>query len=241
VKKAIGEYIVFLDADDLWYPNHLSQFIESISLFPNQKIFCNNYEIALGKGVTKETHFSILFDETPYLVTNFFRASLKNSIAWTSAICIERELFEDHKFDEEIRSGQDTDLWIVLGLKFPFVFHKNVSAIHRKWIVNSLSKTKNINSRKLILDKYSSFQYNDAHFEHYLNQLRFSLWLQAKCDEQLVIAQQLQSNLLVKYLSFKQKIVLRCSPKQLRQLLFIKKSIRYCVYYLTYVKKGMCL
>lgn len=45
IKNAIGNWILFLDADDKLEDNALQHFIESINLYPNIKIFVSNFYI----------------------------------------------------------------------------------------------------------------------------------------------------------------------------------------------------
>ena len=43
IKEAKFDWIVFLDADDLWYNNHLSTLAKMINEYPGQSVFANKF------------------------------------------------------------------------------------------------------------------------------------------------------------------------------------------------------
>lgn len=60
IRRANGKYIAFLDSDDLWKPNKLSEQVKLLEKFPNAAItFCATRRWNV-KGVIKENHFSHL-------------------------------------------------------------------------------------------------------------------------------------------------------------------------------------
>jgi len=55
INKSSGIYVALLDADDCWKPNHLAIFFNTINKYPNEFIYCNNYEIQLSDiSLTKQ-------------------------------------------------------------------------------------------------------------------------------------------------------------------------------------------
>lgn len=178
IKKSKGAFICLLDADDYWYPNHLDSFVKVIYEFPNAVVFCNNYEMQLSKNIKRISKYSYLPLSSDYcIITDYFKSSLINSIAWTSAVCISNSVFKtsNYWFDENIASGQDTDLWVRLGLHFPFVFNKEITAIHNKNISDSLSKSKNGKYRFIFTQKYRNEEKNNFYLKKFMDKNRFSV------------------------------------------------------------------
>lgn len=220
IKSAKGNYIALLDADDYWYPNHLQSFVDSILKFKNESIFCNNYEIETVKNNIKPASFYFQQNiDNIFVIKNYFKASLQSSIAWTSSMCIKKEVFKSNFwFDEQIKSSQDTDLWIRLGLNYNFVFNKNISARHLKFIENSLSKSKNLESRLQTLEKYTKEEENHFYLKKFMDNNRFSIAVEAKLLNENEIFRNIINNIDFNNLNKKQKLILKL-PKEIVILL----------------------
>ena len=136
MKRAEGNYIAFLDADDVWMPNHLEELQRLINNHPNCGLYCTNYHFDYGNDFIVNTQFPELPSDPNWegIVPHFFKASLTHRIAWTSAVAIKKEVTDSvGYFDESITlgPGEDTDYWSRIALKFPVAFTKKVSAIYK--------------------------------------------------------------------------------------------------------------
>lgn len=222
IKKAKGNYIAFLDADDYWYPNHLSKILESIKKHPEEFVFCNNYEIYYYKNKFKKTSFTFNTKGKSIIkIDNYFESSLLNDVAWTSATCIKKKALTNNRlFDPRLTSGQDTDLWIRLALKYHFVFNITVTAKHNKYIENSLSKGNTFKSRYLFTLKYLEQETKSLSLKKYIDNNRFAIALQCKEKGEQNLYKELISAIDSKNLNYKQKIIL-ASP--LFVIFFFKK------------------
>lgn len=158
IKKSSGLHIAFLDADDLWYPNHLYELHKLVLDFPKSGLYCSRY---LRKSVTNKllnNSFSYSFpDNFRGIVSNFFEASMYNRVAQTSAIAVSRKIFNDnyYLFNPEVTSGQDTELWIKIALHYPVAITNQVTAVYCAEVPKSLFKTP-ITQKKLI--NFKQFQ-----------------------------------------------------------------------------------
>lgn len=222
IKNAKGDYIAFMDADDYWYPNHLSSIMESIKKHPKESVFCNNYEIYFSKYKFKQTSFNFNNREKSILkIENYFESSLINTIAWTSATCVKKNVLNGNMlFDPRLTSGQDTDLWIRLALKYYFIFNNTVTAKHNKYIEKSLSKSNTIKSRYLLTLKYLERESTNKSLKKYLDNNRFAIALQCKEKREYKLFKKLVSIIDPKNLNYKQKFIL-ASPRLI--ILFLKK------------------
>jgi len=211
IKNAEGRYIALLDADDIWFPNHLSEIKKAIHQFPNESIFCNNYEILISEKTTKPTLFSFQKSiENITCIEDFFEASRLNSIITSSTVCIKNTVFtEGYYFAPKILSGQDTDLWIRLGLKYSFVFNSTKTVQINKNIPFSLSKSSNIESRYNFTQKYLEEEKTNPSLHRFLNNNRFAIALQCKEAQEFEILKQLKSQIDFKLLNKKQQLLLK--------------------------------
>lgn len=150
IETANAKFICFLDADDVWQANHLQSFYEAIITFPDAKMYCNRYVTLLAKNVKVKNTFIDIADDYEGYVTDFFKSSLINRMALTSAVCIKKEVYQEiGGFNPTISSGQDTDYWIRIAIIYRVVITKNTTLIYNYLAANnSLSKTP-INQKKL--------------------------------------------------------------------------------------------
>ncbi|NQT79859.1 MAG: glycosyltransferase [Candidatus Aminicenantes bacterium] len=109
-----GDYLAFLDSDDLWKKEKLGTQISYMKAFPNTKV-CYTEEIWIRRGVfvnPKKKHKKYsgwIFDKV-----------LPLCLLSLSSAMFRREVFEEiGKFDEEFPACEDYDLGIRLALKYP--------------------------------------------------------------------------------------------------------------------------
>ena len=96
VSKAKTEYIAFLDADDYWYPNHLENINSLIEKFSNGEWFATAYDKRFHENFKSNMNSPILKKGDHWLgiVNDFFKNSLIDCLAWTSAVCMKKDFFE---------------------------------------------------------------------------------------------------------------------------------------------------
>ncbi len=123
IKSAKGSYIALLDGDDIWDNYYLAEIISLIHMFPQHHVFAT---AVLKEHIGETTASNYSFDnpnEDTFLDLNYFESSYKNSLLTSSSAVIHKSVFNDIGFyDESIKSGQDTDLWIRIGIKYRVAF-----------------------------------------------------------------------------------------------------------------------
>lgn len=179
ILKAKGDYIAFLDADDYWYSDFLESILKYITKFPNHKVFTTSIEIETPKSVFN-ADYSIK-KTNDFEILNYFDASLKQSVICTSAAVFEKTVFSEPVgiFDTSIKSGQDVDLWIRVGLKHEIVFIWKIGA---RYVYDEKSLSRNITSMSYKSDftKYENFENNNPSLKKYIDHNRFSMAVKSK-------------------------------------------------------------
>ena len=116
LRAAHGEFIAFLDADDLWLPNYLEEQLKFLREH-DYDVVCADAMIFGDSLEAGRTYMEWLMDTAPPAgkVTFLDLVSGERSLI-TSGLVARRELiFEVGLFDEALRNAQDFDLWLRLA------------------------------------------------------------------------------------------------------------------------------
>ncbi len=112
ISKARGEYISFIDSDDLWISSKLSQQLSSMMFHGELISQTNESWIRRGKRVNPMKKHAkhggrIFYDCLPLCCVS------------PSAVMIHRSVFDDvGNFDERLRVVEDYDLWLRISCKY---------------------------------------------------------------------------------------------------------------------------
>lgn len=216
VKKSKAAFIAFLDADDQWYPEHLAMIYSMIKNHPKQQLFATNYQIEIAPKQYRNTKFSVAVTKPTQVINNFFEASLKDSILHTITTVIRKSVFiEEGGFNPSIPSGQDTDLFIRLGLKYAIVFTPKLGAKYNIFSENNLSKTKHFKIRLQLLKAYENIE--NEYLQQYINLNRYAIGLGAKLAKNKAFYSA-KKDLNFNLLSTKQKILFLLPSRLLKVL-----------------------
>jgi glycosyltransferase involved in cell wall biosynthesis len=114
VKAATGEFIAFLDSDDIWHPNKLSVQVVFFHDHPEAMI-CQSQEIWVRHGIRvnpKKKH------QKPS--GWIFRECIPDCVVSMSAVMMRKSLFDEVGwFDEKIPMCEDHDMWLRIALRYP--------------------------------------------------------------------------------------------------------------------------
>ncbi|MBO9585704.1 MAG: glycosyltransferase family 2 protein [Flavobacterium sp.] len=221
IEKASADFITFLDADDYWYPTFLETMFTNISKLPNQKVFSAAIEFDTSKKVIS-AQYSISKTNEEFEIVNYFKASLKETVLCTSCAVFHQSVFaEIGNFDTKIKSGQDTDLWIRIGLVFPVVFSSKTLARY-VYDPKSLSKNKNLMKEKMDFSKFEKAEKTNLDLKKFLDLNRFSLAIKSKLSGETALFHQYSNPIDLEKLGWKKRILLRLPAFALRILISLK-------------------
>ena len=130
VEKSRGEYVAFLDGDDLWEPTYLEEAVKLINDFPGAAI----YGLGVGSMMNGEKHPAAEFVPAGYrgVVRNLWD-NPNTMLAWTSSSSIcPRELLLKTPANTQLTHGEDLDQWLRLMLQGEAVFYNKTLAYYVK-------------------------------------------------------------------------------------------------------------
>lgn len=221
ITLAQSQFIAFLDADDYWYPDFLQTMHRNIARFPDQKVFSCAIEIETAKNFVP-AEYSIERNH-PVEVVDFFKGSFKETILWTSATVVHKSVFDQSGvFDTQMKSGEDTDLWIRIGLDYPIVFDWKIMARYG-FDPKSLSRDQSYIVSKINFSKFDQLEPTHPDLKKYLDLNRFALAIKSKLNGDHKAFRQLSQGIDWNNLSHKRKILLRLPGGVLRALLHLNR------------------
>jgi len=138
IDLARGNYLAFLDSDDLWLPNKLYLQMEFMENNP-KALICYTEEIWIRRGVRvnpmkKHKKYSgMIFEHCLPLCT----------ISPSSALITRSLLKEIGGFDEGLKVCEDYDLWLRISARYPIYLIDTPLIIKRGGHADQLSKKMN--------------------------------------------------------------------------------------------------
>ncbi|TVZ53436.1 glycosyltransferase family 2 protein [Dokdonia sp. Hel_I_53] len=180
INIAKGDYISLLDGDDLWKPDYLKEMMALIKAFKNHRVFTAQL-IRETKNSSSLCNYSFsTAGNTKMLDLDFFKSSFKQCVLHSSSTTLHREVFNNiGNYDPTIKSGQDTDLWIRIGLAYRIAFSTTPLVIYKfapKSLYKSIKSTKDC----LKLNKFKEEEKENKALKKYLDLNRYSLTLRAR-------------------------------------------------------------
>lgn len=127
IAEAEGEWIAFLDADDLWAPNHL----EVLAALTRRHRDC----AVVGAGFRRAAMpvaaptADLRGPDAPSREIDFYLGT-NCDLVWTSAVAIRRTALLAAGGFSDFPAGEDTDLWIRLALSHSFAVSAAETAIY---------------------------------------------------------------------------------------------------------------
>ena len=127
ITQASGEYISFIDADDLWTPDKLESQLKALQENPQAAVAYSwtDYIDETGRFLRQGSHVSVSGNAfANLLLLNF----LENG---SNALIRKQALLEVGEFDESLSSAEDWDMWLRLALRYDFVVVRSPQVLYR--------------------------------------------------------------------------------------------------------------
>ena len=140
---SVGDYVMFMDADDLLSPYSLEERRQTILFNSKKNVWVFSTEIFHEDRNEDNSLFSIYLDrDRRYFLKEF----LQYNLCWqTMAPIYSREIVDEHKFDEALTRLQDVDfhIRILLDTKTKVKRIDKVDNFYRVGVSNPFYKKKN--------------------------------------------------------------------------------------------------
>ncbi len=220
IKKAKSNLITFIDADDYWYPDFLKEMFGYINRFPELKVFSAAIEVETSKKIIP-SNYSILKTGDIEIV-NYFEASHKESVICTSCAVFHKDIFDKIGcFDIKLKSGEDTDMWIRIGLNYPILFSWKIIARY-VYDKKSLSKNHQTMINSFDFSKYTYLEKENLNLKKFLDSNRFSLAIKSKIIGDNPHFNMFYKAINLKNLSLRKRILLQLPIILLKPLINLK-------------------
>lgn len=133
IKEAKGDYVAFLDGDDLWDKDYLLEQSKMIADFPNCDIWGINFAKIDSKG-NEETDSTGLPSGFRGIISDYFSMSNRISDLCSSSSVVIRKSVCDvvGLFDERVKFAEDNDMWWRIIAYSQLAFYDKVMAYYRQ-------------------------------------------------------------------------------------------------------------
>lgn len=184
LENAGGDYIAFLDDDDIFYQNHIETLINGIMQTGAGVVYADAYRCIQkkedGKYVEdrKELQYSFDYSQRLLFVMN---------IAPVQCFMFSRDLLASGvMFDESLTTHEDWDFWIQLSFQSEFVHIKEVTSEYRHRADNTNMVTTKLpdflRTMKIIFERYSAYTEGDEEVLSYQQKRIAEMEEQIKID-----------------------------------------------------------
>ncbi|MCT7982836.1 glycosyltransferase [Laspinema sp. A4] len=145
IEQAVGEYVAFIDADDLWTPDKLERQLKALEENPEAGVAYSwtDYIDESGNCLPGGHHFKFTNQVYERLLLGDFIGSGSNPL-------IRKEAFSQvGNFDESLLGGQDWEMWLRLASKYQFTVVTATQVLYRQsahsWSANLERQEKGYN------------------------------------------------------------------------------------------------
>lgn len=219
IKHAKGKLVAFLDADDSWEKNHLNALYKLHHTFTDAGLYCTGYYKVYSEKAKKKAVFNGISKDFFGIVPNYFEASLVDSLASASSVCIPAAVFNTiGLFDTSMRTGEDTDMWIRIALTCNVALHNTTTVHYNIHIPNSLSKSTFEADKLKIVSKFTAQEAVNAPLKKYMDLNRYALALDYTLSGNTKLRKEALKTVNYRALNYKQRILIRMPGLILRIL-----------------------
>ncbi|MBW4683618.1 MAG: glycosyltransferase [Komarekiella atlantica HA4396-MV6] len=127
IAQAKGEYIAFLDADDLWEPTKLEKQVRYLENNPTVGLVHTNMLLIDWQGQSSGRVMKSNAEG------DALKQLLKQNTIVTSSVIVRNDCLKTvGEFDRNLRYSQDWDMWVRIAARYPFAIIKEPLVYYRQ-------------------------------------------------------------------------------------------------------------
>jgi glycosyltransferase involved in cell wall biosynthesis len=166
LESATGDYIAFIDADDLWTPTKLEKQIDFLEdhkdvsyLFSDELYFTGNQEVIIPSYLSK-TQFSKEIKPHSFIIeAPIYWLLMESFVATSSVVCRKKSIDKAGLFDTALAICEDRDMWIRLAFEGPVGLIPEV-LVHKRQDhggnISDISRKKVFDGRLKVIERHRS-------------------------------------------------------------------------------------
>ena len=222
--QAQSDLLAFLDADDIWYENHLQEIMELYNRFPEAAFFGTAYQIKYNDKLIKDFKLNLPGDY--HLLKRFYRYDKGQALFFTSNFAVKKGIFEfEGGFNTEVHS-EDTELFLKLGIHYALGYSNKITMLHINEADNSLFAHYQTEKKAAILKSFEDQEKKDAALKAFLDLNRYVWALEFLQTGQKDKAVELIKQIDKQNLNLKQKLLLKSPSFLITALKKIQRFMR---------------
>lgn len=138
IEESSGEFVAFIDSDDLWHPSKLSLQIDYFAKHPDVGLVYNCWKVIDQKVHIQDPD---LFEEMPATLSDIEGSKsgwlyetliTESCVVHTSSAVVKRSVIDAAgRFNQSLRRGQDYDYWIRVSRVAPMAKLRAVLSCYR--------------------------------------------------------------------------------------------------------------